>query len=49
LIAEVEEKKGLPVGAREELSGLGGNEIWALNDFVTGKIATEVQKMTASF
>lgn len=45
LIAEVEEKKRLPVGAREELAGLEATQIWALNDFASGKISNEVEKM----
>ena len=44
LIAEVAEKKQLPVSARAELSGLSANEIWALNDFSIGNTAVLVTK-----
>ena len=44
LIAEVAEKKQLPVSARAERSGLSANEIWALNDFSIGNIAVLVTK-----
>jgi len=44
LIAEVAEKKQLPLSARAELSGLSANEIWALNDFSIGNIAVLVTK-----
>ena len=46
LVLEKLEKEGqLPVGARAELAGLSGNDVWALDDLANNRIATRISEM----